>query len=121
LSKRPLTICDVGHNEAGIKEVVRQLSQMKYRRLHIVLGMVNDKDIAGMLSFLPKDARYYFCKASIPRALDANDLKKLAAGIGLRGDTYPSVQSALQAAQSSAEENDLVFAGGSTFVVAEVI
>lgn len=121
ISDNPLTICDVGHNESGVFEVVNQLSKIPFRHLHFVLGMVNDKEVASVLKLLPSDATYYFCKAGIPRALDANDLKDKAKEFDLTGESYPSVAAALNAAQSSAEENDLVFVGGSTFVVAEVV
>jgi dihydrofolate synthase/folylpolyglutamate synthase len=121
LKEKPLTICDVGHNEAGISEIINQLSKMSFSHLHFVIGMVNDKDVTGILKLLPKDATYYFCKASIPRSLDAGELKSQAEKVGLSGDIYSSVSDALEAAQHSAGEKDLVFVGGSTFVVAEVV
>ncbi|MEO8087813.1 MAG: folylpolyglutamate synthase/dihydrofolate synthase family protein [Bacteroidota bacterium] len=121
INEKPLTICDVGHNEAGINEVVRQLSKVPYNHLHFVIGMVNDKDITSVLALLPVDATYYFCKANIPRALEANELKEKAKRFGLNGESYDSVRSALQAAQAKAGDKDLVFVGGSTFVVAEVV
>lgn len=121
LKKNPLTIADTGHNEAGINEVLDMLRKTKYRQLHIVLGMVGDKDIRNILKLLPKKATYYFCRAAIPRALDAGELQKQAGRAGLRGETYISVRKALQAAQNKAGKGDLVFVGGSTFTVAEVI
>lgn len=121
LADKPLTICDVGHNEAGIREVVKQLSKMKFSRLHMVLGMVNDKDISTVLALLPGDAEYYFCKADIPRAMEAEELQRQAGSAGLKGNFYSSVHHALAAAQDGASEYDLVFIGGSTFVVAEVL
>ena len=121
LSRQPLTICDVGHNKDGINYVVEQLRQTPHNHLHFVLGMVSDKDISGVLELLPKNATYYFCKATIPRAMDAGELKTTAKQFSLTGDAYSSVHEALQAAQSNAKENDLVFVGGSTFVVAEVV
>ena len=121
LNNNPLTICDTGHNEAGISEVINQISITPHKDLHFILGMVNDKEIEKILLMLPKNATYYFCKADIPRALDANILQQKALEIGLRGSTYPSVKKALKAAQKKAETNDLVFVGGSTFVVAEVV
>lgn len=117
----PLTICDVGHNEDGIKEVIKQISLTPHNQLHFVLGMVNDKDVTGILQLLPKDAVYYFCKANIPRALDENELSQQAKKTGLSGNIYPSVESAFRMAQQKAMNNDLVFVGGSTFVVAEII
>lgn len=121
LGKQPLIIADTGHNVDGIREVVSQLAQMQYKRLHMVIGMVNDKDISKMLKLLPVKATYYFCKPSIPRGLDAKELKKQAVAVGLKGKAYLSVQKALEAARDEAGKNDLIFAGGSTFVVAEVI
>ncbi|MBL7883951.1 MAG: bifunctional folylpolyglutamate synthase/dihydrofolate synthase [Bacteroidia bacterium] len=121
LSQSPLTICDTGHNEAGIKQVLTQLKLMPYKQLHFVLGMVNDKDISTILKLLPPTAKYYFCRASIPRALDANELKKQANLIGLKGKVYHSVSEALSTAQKKAKAEDLVFIGGSTFTVAEIV
>jgi dihydrofolate synthase/folylpolyglutamate synthase len=121
LKDKPLTICDVAHNEAGILEIVRQLSKMSFQHLHFVIGMVNDKDVSGVLGLLPKDATYYFCKAKIPRALEADELRSIAKQIGLKGDSYISVADALTSAQKVAGVNDVVFVGGSTFVVAEVL
>jgi dihydrofolate synthase/folylpolyglutamate synthase len=121
ISSSPLTICDTGHNEAGLKEVISQLNFMAYRHLHFVFGVVKDKAIDKMLALLPKNATYYFCKANIPRALNEEDLKSQANRNGLQGESYPSVPEALNAAQKKAGPNDLVFVGGSTFVVAEVI
>ncbi len=121
LSRSPLTICDTGHNEAGLKEVLEQISDTPHEKLHFVFGMVSDKEIDAILQLLPKDAVYYFCKADIPRGLDAAELAVRAHGFGLKGRTFDSVASALKAASQSADANDLVFVGGSTFVVAEVI
>ncbi|MDQ3048918.1 MAG: bifunctional folylpolyglutamate synthase/dihydrofolate synthase [Bacteroidota bacterium] len=121
LSQSPLIIADTAHNEAGITEVVSQLKTITYERLHFVLGMVNDKDISKVLSLLPKEAIYYFCKANIPRALDAQELYEKAAVAGLKGKVIGSVADALAAATSNATAKDLIFVGGSTFVVAEVV
>ncbi|HEY0030697.1 MAG TPA: folylpolyglutamate synthase/dihydrofolate synthase family protein [Bacteroidia bacterium] len=121
LSTKPLVIADTGHNEAGIKEVLQQIGQTNHEHLHFVLGMVNDKDIAGVLKLLPKDASYYFCKANIPRALETEELCRQATAIGLQGKVYSSVVNALEAAKANASSNDLVFVGGSTFTVAEVV
>jgi dihydrofolate synthase / folylpolyglutamate synthase len=121
LSQAPLTIADTGHNEAGIKEVMNQISNTPHKQLHFVLGMVNDKDISTVLSLLPKEAQYYFCKAKIPRALEATELANQAEVLGLRGSVYNSVNEALIAAKTNADANDLVFIGGSTFTVAEVV
>jgi len=121
LAHDPLTIADTGHNEAGIKEVLKQISLTPHDQLHVVLGMVNDKDISTILKMLPTAARYYFCRAGIPRALDAAELAAQAEASGLKGTVHDSVQAALAAARRSAAANDLVFVGGSTFTVAEVV
>jgi dihydrofolate synthase/folylpolyglutamate synthase len=121
LSEEPLTICDVGHNKEGMKYVVEQIRQTPYNHLHMVLGFVNDKDISGMLELLPQYATYYFCKADIPRAMNTDELKRIAENFSLKGNSYKSVREALQHARSRAKEKDLIFVGGSTFVVAEVI
>jgi len=121
LSEQPLVIADTGHNEAGIKEVLDQIKQTPHKHLHFVLGMVNDKDISKILQLLPKNASYYFCKAQIPRALDAQELANQANTAGLKGEVFGSVLEALTTAKKKAQQNDLVFVGGSTFTVAEVV
>jgi dihydrofolate synthase/folylpolyglutamate synthase len=121
LSGTPLTICDTAHNEAGVREVMEQVRKMPYQHLHIVFGLMNDKEIGNILRMLPKDAKYYFCKADIPRGLDADELMRGALEYGLCGGAYNSVKEALNAAQHDAGANDLVLICGSTFVVAEVI
>lgn len=121
LSKNPLTICDTGHNPDGIQEVLKNIANVQYNQLHFVIGMVNDKDSSKVLSMLPKDVVYYFCRPDIPRGLEAESLKQKAENFGLVGQTYPSVKDALASAQKNAQDNDLVFVGGSTFVVAEVV
>ncbi len=121
LSRRPLMIADTGHNEAGIREVLDQVKKTRYEQLHFVFGAVNDKAIDKILKLLPKEARYYFCKASIPRALDESELAKQASKAGLKGKAFSSVKEAFQAAKKAASPRDLVLVGGSTFVVAEVL
>lgn len=121
LSTQPLVIADTGHNEAGIKEVLNNINKTPHKKLHFVLGVVNDKDITTILSLLPKNARYYFCKSSIPRALSAEELAKQAATAGLKGEICGTVENALNTAKKNAQLNDLVFVGGSTFTVAEVV
>jgi dihydrofolate synthase/folylpolyglutamate synthase len=121
LQEQPLVIADTGHNEAGIREVLKQISYTPHEDLHFVLGMVNDKDISTILKMLPKNATYYFCKAGIPRALDAKELSSQAGHYGLNGRIYNSVKEALDEAKQHAKMNDLVFVGGSTFTVAEVV
>ena len=121
LSTNPLTIADTGHNTDGIGTVVQQLMQMDYEHLHFVLGMVSDKQRDAVLRLLPKNATYYFCKADIPRGLDAETLKDEAFQHKLTGQSYISVMHAYSSAVNNAGPRDLVFVGGSTFVVAEVI
>lgn len=121
LSHSPLTICDVGHNEDGIRQVLKQISITPHNHLHFVFGLLSDKSPEAILSLMPRDATYYFCKADIPRAMDANVLRHKAIEYGMKGESYVSVKDALAAARFIAEKNDLVFVGGSTFVVAEVV
>ncbi len=121
LNKTPLTICDTGHNIDGISHVVSQINTLDFDKLHFVLGMVNDKSIDQVLNLLPKNAQYYFCRANIPRGLDANELKQKAQSFNLRGDSFSSVKEAFESARQNGSENDLIFVGGSTFVVAEVL
>lgn len=121
LSKNPLTIADTGHNEAGIAEIIKQLRHTSYKQLHIVLGMVNDKDPDTILRLFPKKAIYYFCAARLPRALDRHVLAEKAISYGLKGQVCSSVRKALKTAQKAAKSGDLVFIGGSTFVVAEAL
>ncbi len=117
----PTIICDTGHNLEGVKEVVNQLDKLTYNKLHIVFGAVNDKSIDKVLELLPKTAQYYFCKANIPRALPVNELVVIAKKKGLRGIECASVRDALNKAKKIATKDDLIFVGGSTFVVAEVV
>ncbi len=120
LNDKPLVICDTGHNIDGVREIVKQLVSMKFRHLHFVLGMVKDKDITEVLSLLPRQASYYFCNAKLPRALDASLLSEKAQNAGLHGVVVPDVNEAKRMALSNAAPDDLVFIGGSTFVVAEI-
>ena len=121
LSSEPLTIADTGHNVAGMQYIVSQIADIKASAKRLVIGMVGDKDITSMLKLLPKDAIYYFCNAQIPRALPAEELKAKASEFGLKGNAYPSVAEALDAAKRDASENDFIFIGGSNFTVAEII
>jgi dihydrofolate synthase/folylpolyglutamate synthase len=121
LGQHPLIIADIGHNEAGIQSVTEQLAELKCNKLRIVFGMVNDKDVSSVLSLMPKNAQYYFCKANLPRAMDAAELKSISSEYGLLGKTYSSVTEAFLAAKGESEESDVIFIGGSTFVVAEVL
>jgi dihydrofolate synthase/folylpolyglutamate synthase len=117
---KPLIIADTGHNEAGIVEVVSQLKKYTYAKLWMVIGMVNDKDISKVLDLLPKEATYIFCQANIPRAMDANELERKGNEKGLIGQVIPKVMDALEFARKNASPDDLIFIGGSTFVVAEI-
>ncbi|NOU60287.1 bifunctional folylpolyglutamate synthase/dihydrofolate synthase [Marinifilum caeruleilacunae] len=121
LQEEPKVICDTGHNAAGIREIIEQIGMTDYRKLHVVFGLVDDKNTDEVLSLMPKEAVYYFTRASIPRALDEMKLKELANAYDLQGKTYPSVEEALCAAKQESEKEDLIFVGGSTFVVAEVV
>jgi dihydrofolate synthase/folylpolyglutamate synthase len=113
-------VLDVAHNEGGIKQLLRQISLIKYRNLHLVFGMVKDKDIQKVLEQFPKDAIYYFTKAQNPRALPEEELKEKANEYHLRGNTFPNVNEALKAALVNAFEEDLIVVCGSVFVIAEV-
>lgn len=120
LSQNPLMVCDTGHNEDGIKEVLKQIAITPHQSLHFVIGMVNDKEIDKVLGMLPKDAIYYFCKANIPRGMDENILREKAILKGLQGKSYASVKKAIESAKKAADKQDMIFIGGSTFIVAEV-
>jgi len=121
LNHDPLIICDTGHNMEGLKYVTDQLSRIHRSELHMVIGFMNDKDIGSVLPLFPKDAIYYFTRAFVPRALDQNLLMKEAEVFGLKGNSFPDVRTALEAARSIASKDDLIFIGGSTFIVAEVV
>ncbi|MFM6975479.1 MAG: bifunctional folylpolyglutamate synthase/dihydrofolate synthase [Sphingobacteriaceae bacterium] len=121
LRTHPLVICDTGHNEDGIKEVLKNIAATPHENLHFVLGMVKDKDITKILSLLPKEAHYYFCQPDIPRAKPVRELTNEAAALGLSGESHSSVKQAYETALNKATSNDLIFIGGSTFVVAEVV
>jgi dihydrofolate synthase/folylpolyglutamate synthase len=121
LSDSPLTVCDTGHNREGLEYVVRQISLTPRKQLHMVIGFVNDKDLSLVLPLLPRDAAYYFTRASVPRALDEKVLLSEAGKYGLYGASYETVAAALEAARAAAGADDMIFIGGSTFVVAEVV
>jgi dihydrofolate synthase/folylpolyglutamate synthase len=120
LGQHPLVVADTGHNEAGLRLVLAQLARVPHRQLHFVIGVVNDKDITKVLALLPREATYYFCQADIPRALPADELAALAQATGLTGQVYGPVAVAVAAARAAVAPDDVVFIGGSTFVVAEV-
>ena len=121
LNTRPLTICDTAHNQEGLNYVMKQLLSLEYNSLHIVLGVVNDKDLDLILPLFPKEATYYFCRPNIPRGLDAQVLMNASFEYNLIGNAYSSVDEAFNEAKESALSSDLIFIGGSTFVVAEII
>lgn len=121
LSNTPLLICDTGHNIGGMAYITRQIKSIPYNHLHIVIGMVNDKDIRGVLSLLPQEATYYFTKASVKRALQEEELQSIANEFGLKGNTYPTVESAVHAAQEKSLPEDFIFVGGSSFIVADLL
>lgn len=121
LSTDPWIICDTGHNEDGIKAVVRNLSTLNFNNLHFVIGAMKDKDLSHILPLLPKQATYYFAAPQMPRAMKAADLAELAHSFGLKGQEYASIDEAYEATLKNYQEGDLIFIGGSTFVVAEVL
>lgn len=121
INKVPLTICDTGHNKEGLENVINQISRIPKTKLHMILGFVNDKDLSLILPLFPPDAYYYFTRASVPRALDEKILMSEASGFGLKGRCFADVKSALKAARSNASYSDLIFVGGSTFIVADLL
>ena len=121
LAQHPLTICDTGHNVAGWKYLSRQIAQQPCDVLHIVFGMVDDKDIDTVMDMLPKNAKYYFTKAETHRAVNETVLKEKAEERSLSGSTYSSVLQAYNAAKKNAKDNDFVFIGGSSYVVADLL
>jgi len=121
IHQQPAVIVDVAHNEDGMKQIAEQLELATYRQLHIITGMVKDKEVSKSLSHLPKTAHYYFTKAQTPRALPEEELQATAATLGLHGTTYPNVNTALQEILTHAHKDDLVLICGSVFLVAEVV
>ena len=120
IAANPMVICDTGHNTAAMEYLIAHLLNICQGDLHMVLGFVNDKDINGMLELLPKKAHYYFCSANVPRSLSGAELQELAYTYGLMGRVIEDVNEALDEAKAQASDQDLIFVGGSTFVVAEV-
>lgn len=121
LGEQPRIICDTGHNKAGVSAVMKQLAQIPHRALHIIWGMVKDKDISDILPLLPQNAHYYWVEAQLPRALEVERLAAQAQAIGLKGQVHLNVATGIQEALKAAAPDDLVFIGGSTFVVAEAL
>lgn len=120
IAEKPLTICDTGHNVGGMQYITRQLATTPHQALHIVIGMVNDKDVNTVLSMLPQDATYYFTQASVRRAMPSDQFSQEASRHGLKGECYPTVHDAYLAAKAASGEEDLIFIGGSTFIVADL-
>jgi dihydrofolate synthase/folylpolyglutamate synthase len=121
LSFNPLVICDTAHNAEGISEVIKQLESVPAKRLHIIWGMVSDKNPQKIMKLLPSHAIYYFTKADIPRSMNEHILREMAWEIGLKGKSYPESTLALDAARENANPEDVIFIGGSTFLVGELI
>lgn len=121
LETSPALVCDTGHNVGGLQYITKQLQSQKYKTLRIVIGMVNDKDISGVLAMLPKEATYYFTRASVQRALPEDKVKELATQFGLNGKAYPDVPTAVAAAKAEADAEDFIFVGGSSFIVADLL
>jgi dihydrofolate synthase/folylpolyglutamate synthase len=121
INKSPKIICDTAHNKEGLSYVMKQLLAENYDELHIVFGVVSDKDLNTIIPLLPKKATYYFCKPNIQRGLDADELRNIFEENKLFGSSFTSVNNALKAAKTNAKKNDVIYVGGSTFVVAEII
>ena len=121
VDRAPLTVCDTGHNEGGLREIVAQIARQHYRKLYMVLGFVADKDLDKVLPLLPKEAHYLFTRAGIERALDEKLLAERAAAYGLLGETLPNVTAAVKRARELASPEDMIYIGGSTFIVAEFL
>lgn len=121
LGTQPKIICDTAHNKEGLTYVMKQLNEERFKNLYIVFGVVNDKDLKPIFPILPKHAKYYFCKPNVPRGLSEDELRIKFSKNGLIGKAYKSVEEAINAAKSKANKDDLIYVGGSTFVVAEII
>lgn len=121
LSTSPVLVCDTGHNEDGWREILSNIALNPHKELHMVIGVMGDKDLDQMLPLLPVNARYYFCQVNMPRALPAKELAEKALHFGFRGISYSSVAQAVQAAREKAQPEDMIFVGGSTFIVGEFL
>ena len=120
IQEQPRIILDVGHNPDGIRQILRQLSQTTFNKLHVIIGLSKDKDYQEILTLLPNNATYYFTQANIPRALEGKILKQEAKKAGLEGDFFDNVNTALLKAKSKAEKDDLILICGSVFVIGEL-
>ena len=118
---RPKVVLDSAHNYQGLEKLMNEIQGEKYKRLHVVMGVVNDKDLNTVWPLFPSEAQYYFCQARIPRALDKDELRGRALEKGFKGESYSSVKRALAAARKKADTRDLILVCGSIFTVAEVI
>lgn len=121
IAEKPMVLVDSGHNEGALALTLKQLKKMSYKNLHIIIGMVKDKDVSNMLKLFPKDAKYYFTTPNVPRGLSPKELRAAAEAVGLEGRHYKTVKSSLKAALWHAKKEDLIFVGGSSFVVGEVL
>lgn len=121
LGKDPLIICDTGHNEKGWEEILVSIKQQTFTHLHMIIGVMADKDIESLLNISPREATYYFCRPDFDRALNEHELQKQATEKGLIGQAYPSISEAIKTAQQVAHDDDFIFIGGSSFVVAEAL
>lgn len=121
IDRKPLTVCDAGHNIGGFEYISRQLQNVECRQMRIVFGMVNDKDISAVLNVLPRHATYYFCQASVKRALDSQAMQERASAFGLQGKAYGKVSDAYLAAVAASSSDDFIYVGGSCFVVADLL
>ncbi|WP_343485449.1 folylpolyglutamate synthase/dihydrofolate synthase family protein [Allomuricauda sp. d1] len=121
LHKKPLVVCDTAHNPEGIKSVMYQMRQYDFKKLHMVIGFVDDKKLGEILPLFPKKAAYYFVRPNMPRGLDAVSLKEISKEFNLKGESYESVEKGVKTALQTAKKEDFIFIGGSTFVVAEVV
>ncbi len=121
LQENPMVVCDTAHNKEGLYYVLKQIAKQEYDRLHIVLGFVNDKDVKNVLALFPREAKYYFVKPNISRGMPVEQLAELAASQGIEGKSFSTVKKGLKAALAEANNNDFVYVGGSTFVVAEIV
>jgi dihydrofolate synthase/folylpolyglutamate synthase len=121
LQESPKVICDVAHNKEGLNYTLKQLKEESYKTLHLVLGFVSDKDLDSVIPLFPKKAKYYFCKPDISRGMDERNVKKSFQAKGYIGEVYKSVNEALKVAKEVADKEDVIYVGGSTFVVAEIL
>ncbi len=121
LKENPMVVCDTAHNKEGLQIVLNQIKQYRPKNIHFVLGFVNDKNLDNVLGLFPKNAAYYFVKPDIPRGLEAEKLSNFSSNFGLKGEVFKSVKKGLKKALQDASSDDLVYVGGSTFVVAEVV